>query len=72
MHVHALVDVEEEGDALRGDQLPDVHFLQLADCFDESLILGTFNRDIDIEHLVTLLVCHNCSGVHFFDKADQA
>ena len=69
--VHALVDVEEEGDAFGRDELLYVHFLQLADRLDKGLIARAPNRNVHIEHLIPLFVSQDGAGVHLFHKADE-
>lgn len=70
--VHALVDVEEEGDAFGGYELLYVDFLKLADRLDEGLVARAPNRDVHIEHLIPLFVSQDGTRVHLLYKADKA
>ena len=67
MHVHALVDVHEEGYFLRRIKRLYIDFLELTDSLDEGFVLRAFDANLYVEHLVTLFICYNCCGIHGLD-----
>lgn len=71
VNVHALVYIEEKGDASGWNQRIDVDFLELADCLDETLVLIALDGDLDVQNLVFFFVGDNGIGVHFFHQFDQ-
>ena len=71
VYVHALVDVQKEGNSLGWVQSFYIHLLELADCLDEGLVLGTINGDLDIQHLVVIFIRHDGRGIHLFNQLDQ-
>lgn len=71
VHVHDLVNVQEESHSLRLAQICYVHLLKLADSLDERLILRTLVCQLDVEDLVALFVSHDRVGIHLFHKLNQ-
>lgn len=67
VNVHALVDIEKEGYALRWRQDLNVNLLKLADGINVGLILYTLQCFFNFEHLVTVFIHHNRTCVEFFD-----